>query len=306
MERESLVTAERRPSGEAGQVKTVGKGGFPIARLLPEFLGQVKQTLGSIRNIAQLSRGRFKDLEFERYFQHAIAEEIAKTESVLNVFVNFVKITSPVVKSNTVHSLLDEALDAIRETLQEKSIRHVKEFHNDLPETIVHEEQLRFIFNSVLQYAVLSTIPKGSIGIWTRSIAAQADKASGSNGYVEIVVGFTGYQKPAEPTDFTLPDVVNMEKSLPNASWRSTPPRNTDPSSRGGFSSGGTLPISEEGALDLVLKLVQDIVQKNRGTMKTFYADEKKLRTYISLTLPIERRKVFFFPKRASTPSKSL
>ncbi len=291
---------------EAGQDKASGKGGFPTARLLPQFIGQIKLTLGfigSIRNIAQLSRGRFKDPEFEHYFQHLVAEETAKIESVLNVLVNFMKISSPVVKSNTIHSLLDEALDAIRESLQEKSISQVKEFYKDLPETIVHEVPLRFILSSVLQYAVSSAMPKGTIGIWTRSVAAQADKASGSNGYIEIVVGFTGYQKPMEPTDFTLPgaSILSMEKSIPNDSWRLDPQKNTHPSSRGSFPPGGPLPISKEDPLDLVLKLVQEIVQKNRGTM-TFDADEKKLRTYISLTLPIERRKVFFFPKRAPAP----
>jgi len=168
---------ERPAGGEAGKDKA--NDGVPIVRLLPDFVGQIKVSLGSIRNMAQLLRGGFKELESERYFQHTVAEDIAKIESVLNGLVNFMKISSPAIKSNTVHSLLDEALDGVRESLQEKSIRHVKEFHNDLPETVVHEEQLRYIFSSVLQYAVASAMPKGSIGIWTRPVAAQTDKALG-------------------------------------------------------------------------------------------------------------------------------
>jgi len=39
-----------------------------------------------------------------------------------------------------------------------------KKLEKDLPETSMHDEQVRFILNSVLQYAILSTPPNGTIG----------------------------------------------------------------------------------------------------------------------------------------------
>ncbi len=303
MERESLRIAEKPGGAEPGQNKAHDLTGLAMTELLPEFLGRMKMTLGSIRNMAQLSRDRFKDPDFERYFQHSVGEDIAKIESVLNGLLDFMNISYPIVKSNTVHRLLDEALDGVRKSLQKKAIRLVKEFQKDLPETVVHEEQLRYMFSSVLLYAVSSATPNGSIGIRTRSVAARLDKGSGSSGSIEIAVAFTGYQKPAEQTAFTSSDasLVNMEKSLPNASWRGTPPSDRAPSSVIPTHPGGPLPASKGDLLDLILKLVQGLVQKSQGKM-TFDVDEKKLRTYISLLLPIERRKVFFFPKGPAAP----
>jgi hypothetical protein len=307
LERESLRIAEKEPIAGSGQDNIAGKDGDPIARLLPEFVRLMQQTLVSIRNMAQLSRGRFKDPGFDRYFQHSMAEETSKIESVLNQLIKFMTVCSPLLKSNTIHSLLDEALDDIKETLQRKSIRPMKEFFKDLPETVVHEEQLRFVFGSLLQYAASSAMEKGSIGIRTRSIAAKTDKASAPNGHIEVIIGFTGYQKTPGPNDFTGPDtsVVEMEKYLLNDPWRSTPPpRDTDPSRD--FRPEASVPVSRDGILDLVLKLVREVVQKNGGKM-TLIADEKKLRTYIVLTLPIERRKAFFFPREpGAPPPKSL
>jgi hypothetical protein len=49
-----------------------------------------------------------------------------------------------------------------------------------------------------------------------------------------------------------------------------------------------------EEAIELELRLIKEIIQKNRGMMK-FEANEKKPRTLISLRFPIERRKVIYY-----------
>jgi len=43
------------------------------------------------------------------------------------------------------------------------------------------------------------------------------------------------------------------------------------------------------------LRLVQEILKKHHGRI-TFEVQEKKPRTLISLMLPIERRKVIYYP----------
>ena len=50
----------------------------------------------------------------------------------------------------------------------------------------------------------------------------------------------------------------------------------------------------KERILDLALRLVDEIVQRNRGMMK-FEEDEKKGKTTISLRFPVERRKMVYY-----------
>jgi hypothetical protein len=50
----------------------------------------------------------------------------------------------------------------------------------------------------------------------------------------------------------------------------------------------------KDGILDLALRFVDEIVQRNRGMMK-FEVDEKKTKTSISLRFPTERRKVVYY-----------
>jgi hypothetical protein len=56
----------------------------------------------------------------------------------------------------------------------------------------------------------------------------------------------------------------------------------------------GISDVQKEEAIELELRLVKEIIQKNRGMMK-FQVNEKKPRTLISLKFPIERRKVIYY-----------
>jgi hypothetical protein len=51
--------------------------------------------------------------------------------------------------------------------------------------------------------------------------------------------------------------------------------------------------LQKDEALDLILRLVKEMVLRNQGMMK-FETDEKKAKVIISLRFPVERRKVFF------------
>jgi hypothetical protein len=50
----------------------------------------------------------------------------------------------------------------------------------------------------------------------------------------------------------------------------------------------------KEEAVELELRLIKEIIRKNRGTMK-FEVSEKTPRTLISLKFPIERRKLIYY-----------
>jgi hypothetical protein len=159
--------------------------------------------------------------------------------------------------------------------LEEKGIRVFRKFENDLPETTVHEEHLRYIVNSILQYAIPFIPPNGSIGLLTKSAGVQKetskdqDLAQENGRYIEILIVFTGFKKSAEQFEAVL----------------------------------GIPAIQQEEAIELELRLIKEIIQKNHGVMK-LEVNEKKPRTLISLLFPIERRKVVYYPSTSVMPGK--
>jgi hypothetical protein len=144
--------------------------------------------------------------------------------------------------------------------LNEKGIKLLKKFEQDLPETIVPDEQLRYILSSVLQYAMASTPPHWNIGLSTRSVTLEEkagetrDSFKKDGRYIEITVVFPGDKKLNEP-----------------GLWADT--------------------LQKEEVSVLLLRFVKEVVLRNSGIMK-IGGDEKKTKTFISLRFPVERRKV--------------
>ena len=264
----SVDKGDLKPPEMKEREDTDGDGNPLVSPLFIELAHRIKNTLSSIKNITQLSRGKFKDLEFEDYFHRSITEDIEKIESVINGLLNYIKVSTPSIKSNTVHSLLEEIVERHRNEIEEKKVRLFKKFEKGLPETVLHEEQLRYVFNSILQYAIAAIPPNGSIGLLTKlsdhqkTAGEKKGPSQKEDRYVEILVGFTGYKKP----------MVSLD---------------------GGFRNTA---LQRDEAMDLVLRLVKEIVQKNKGSMR-FDIDEKKPKTFISLLFPIERRRVVYYPK---------
>jgi len=238
------------------------QSGLLITPFFIELIQRVKNTLGSIRNYTQISRDKFSDKEFGEYFYRAVTEDIEKIDLVLNGLMNYIKLNSPIRKTDTVHRLIEEELKKYQSKLEGKGIKLFKKFEKGLPETIVPDEQLRYILNSVLQYALASISPNLSMALYTRSFVLEREVESPDlpkkdGRYIEISLGFMGYKKPADQ------------------------------------GTGSTI-LQKEEPLDLILRFVKEVVQRNRGTMK-IEVDEKKSKTFISLRFPVERRKVVYY-----------
>jgi len=234
-----------------------------LSSFFVELIEHMKNMLSSIKNYTQISRGKFSDREFGEYYYRAVTEDIEKIDLVLNNLLNYIKVQKPIIKMNTVHNTIEEVLKKNQTKLDEKGIKLFKKFEKDLPETIVPDEQLKYIVSSVLQYAMALTPPNWNIGLSTRSLilekeAGEMDDLFKRDGrYIEISVVFAGYNKPSEPTLKTAP-----------------PPK--------------------EEASDLILRFVKEVVMRNRGMMR-IGTDEKKTKTFISLRFPVERRKVVYY-----------
>ncbi len=261
------------PSGQSGSNRPVGKThsqeevvSFP-ASLWVDLISTTKSTLFSIKSISQLSVDKFNDPEFREYARKSIAQDIKKIDSVLNSFLNYIQISTPIVKSNTIHLLIEETLEANQKCLLDKHIKTIKHFQEDLPETFLHDEEVKFLLNSVVQYALFSTPPHGSIGFLTRTVEVpkmeSGDKVISLTGrkQIEIMVAFTDHEEP--------------------------------------FKAAGRPPSEGKGAPkekphQLILLLIKEVIKKYKGLIG-FDIDEKESRTLVSLRLPSDRRQVLYY-----------
>jgi nitrogen-specific signal transduction histidine kinase len=232
-----------------------------LSSFLIELIGSVKTTLVSIKNMSLLSSEKYNDPEFRKYSQKSIGEDIKKIDSVLNGLLNYIHINSPMIKSNTIASILQEVLEANEKQIYSKNIRVFKKCEADLPETFIHDEQVKFVLNSVVQYALLATPPDGTLGFLIKSFDFQQGiPGEKNNSYIEAAIAFMGGKKQAEP----LREALEKSSELKDETSK------------------------------LILQLVKDILEQNRGSM-TYEFDPKKNKTLITVRFPMERRKVVYY-----------
>ncbi|MBM4338972.1 MAG: hypothetical protein FJ110_05475 [Deltaproteobacteria bacterium] len=231
-----------------------------------ELVHRIKNPLVSIKTFTQLLRDKFNDAEFKDYFYKIVTEDIEKIDGVLNGLLNYIKINHPIEKKDTVHSTIEDVLKKYEAQIESKKIILFRKYEKDLPETILHEEQLRYIFTSLIQYVIPSIPIRGSIGLLTKSLEDPKGDGEGqgfsSKGerYIEIMIVFTGNKKPAEPLDTIL----------------------------------GIPSFEEKELTDLEIRLLREMIERNRGRMRIEF-NEKKLRTLVSMKFPAERRKVITY-----------
>jgi signal transduction histidine kinase len=167
-----LKEAELRPldSEEKGP-RNRNDTSFSSAFLI-ELVHRIKNTLASLKKFTLISADKFDDKEFRKQSLNGVTEDIKKIDSVLNSLLNYISINAPIVKTDTLNLILEGVLEANEKPLQKKNIKIFKKMEKDLPETSMHDEQVRFILNSILQYAILSTPPNGTIGFLIKSLDA--------------------------------------------------------------------------------------------------------------------------------------
>jgi len=203
-----------------------------------------------------------------------MTKDIETADLLMNGLLNYIKTSTPIRKTDTVHTLIERVLKKYRAQLDEKRIKTIKKFEKNLPETIIPDEQLRYVLDSILQYAVFSTPPDRSIAFLTKFFVLRRGGGGvrsfleKEEGYVEILVAFTSDRKPVGRPGTVLEGIPSPQK---------------------------------DEALDLILRLVKEMVLRNRGMMK-IKADEKKVKTIIALGFPVERRKVVFYEPISINP----
>lgn len=257
MERELFSSADN-PSGsvESNFDFLSNEQNTPFLRsFLIDLIRRIKSDVDSIQNYTQISRGKFSDKEFGDYYYRSVNEHVEKVNIVLNSLLDFIKVHTPIQKRNSVHNILEEILKKHQSRLDEKGIKVLKKLERDLPETVVPDEQLKYILQSLLQYILVLAPFRWNLGLSTRSFVPENADTPGQSifkkdgKYIEI--------------SFVFP----------------------------GEAGSGTAAIRKEEAPDILLRFVKEIVLHNHGMLK-IEADEKKTKTAISVRFPAERRKV--------------
>jgi hypothetical protein len=223
-----------------------------------KLANSIKTNLNVLKMVSELSRGKFKDVEFENNFIKAVNEYIHGTNSGLDCFFDYLKIRSPVRSKNIVHAVLEEILDGNEEKFKERKIQVVKkQFEKDLPETSIREDHLRYILNWVVQYAISSVSSNGNIGLFTRPFDSQEVKDDSQSflkkdrKYIEVIIFFTTHEKVNGPSGTGLGDQA----------------------------------LIRENQNDFILPLVEEIISMNGGIIRV-KADHKRHWTQILLILP--------------------
>jgi hypothetical protein len=234
-----------------------------------ELIDQFKGTLKNLRNLTKIFQDKYGDKESSAYLNRIITQDIKKIELVQNSLLNYIRINNPVTKTNTVNTIIEEEIKKYELEAEERKIRLFKTLEKNLPETAVPDDQLRYIVSCVLQYIMALITPNGNLGLFTKNVVLQKEMGEDrERRFIEILIAYTGHKKPVEQ-----------------------------------FRSPLGIPVHQkERILDLALRLVDEIVQRNRGMMR-FEEDENKVKATISLRFPVERRKVVYYPQPSEVSS---
>lgn len=232
---------------------------------LVETLRDIKKNVSSIYKIALLSMEKPDNNEDREHSLMAMAKAYGQIVSTLDMLSSYINVTSPIAKKNTIHCILEEILELNEKKLHARKIELKKTLAEELPETIFHDEQVRFILNLVLQYVILVTPSSGSVEIVTQFVDNQKEQDLLSHDplrsrYCEILIS----------------------SSCPKDS------SNESPDSR-------ELPkIEKDSPSHFILRLVREMIRRNQG-MIDFRMDQMKSRTRISLRFAVERRRVAYY-----------
>lgn len=263
---------------DKGRDSSNGQNGFSLSAYYVELFNRVKASLAAMQAYAFLSMDNAKDRELGQHIYKIVNGDIEKTISLLDRFNDYINFSTPTIKKDTVNNLLVEVIKKHVSQFKEKAVNIIKkQFEKDLPETILPDEQLRYILSSVIEYVLVSIPLEGSIGFLTRSFDIEAltteekEQLQKDGKYVEILVVSTSGEKPGER--------VEIVPELP------------------------VFPQPEE-ATELILKLAKEIIKKNRGMMRQKVYEDKKM-AFISVILPIERRNVVRYPSLEERQNKT-
>jgi hypothetical protein len=234
---------------------------------LVELIYHVRKYLTHLKDLVRLCDGRFVDKRFGDHFSQSLYKVLGSLDTLLKRYLDYARVSTPLEKRDTVQGLIEEILKRYQGLLEEKGIKLFKKFEQNLPETTVPEDPLRFILSSLLWYALTWISPIVSMGFLTQTLPLRIETTSKEGTPlkrerqdIEIIIILSGHKEPlrvsASPVEMPV--------------------------------------LEKEGVAGFMLRLVEDIVRDNHGEFRT-EIDGKKAWILFSLALPVERRKKTYY-----------
>ncbi len=202
------------------------------------------------------------DEEFGGFLCRSISKDVEEADLLMDNFVQFLSVNTPLKKKGTVNRLIEEVLKKYQFQLDQKGVRLFKTYEEDLPEIIVPDGLLSYILDSVVQYGISAATPGGDMQFSTKSSELQKDVS-------------VRERVPGEDQRY-----IEIELLLKSS-----------PEQAEGVAE--TSPFQESLSL-MLLRLAKEVVRKNQGIMKV-EKDEKQGRVSISLWFPSERREMVYY-----------
>jgi nitrogen-specific signal transduction histidine kinase len=233
--------------------------------LLIDVINSTKNMLCDIRDLAQLTHKKFVNKDFEEFLTQ-ISSLTEQIDTLLDGFLNYVRSTTAVTKRDTVNTLIEKTLEKHQHKLEAKNIQVFKKLEKELPETVVPDEHMELILDSIVQYANVLMPFGGDIVFSTKSsfvtprptfATAMPIREDYSRKSVQISVAYKGSDE---------------QLKLEMKSW----------------------PKRGETALNLLLRLVGSLVSEHQGTME-HESDETKAEGHIVLKFLSDRRQALHY-----------
>jgi hypothetical protein len=230
-----------------------------------DMIRSAKTFLTFLRERTEESRDKFREEAFGTFFQRMVNKEIDEAILLMDCFIRYTRMVAPVLKKDTVYHFIEEILKKNRKEMEEKEIGFSKVFEQDLPETTLSDEQVRFVLDSILHYAIVSVPPHGKMQVTTKTyftekcLKRHAGPVAASENRIEIRVIFTDDREAKTRSAVS-------EISFPEGGER----------------------------MPLELRLAEQMIRRNDGVLG-FKVDEESGKAVISARLPVERRRYFYY-----------
>ena len=235
--------------------------------LMMELIDRTRSTFEFIKRFTLLSRERLDDKRYRDVYCRMITKDIDEHVLLLEKFLRYIEATTPTSRTDTVNTVAEEIAKSYEGRLSERKITLSREFDQDLPETVVPDEQLKFIFDALLQCSLGLTTDHGQVRLITRSCLTEKESREElafwrGGKSIEILIMLSGSRD----------DTEKLEKE-----WTLILPR-------------------KKMIWDLLLRMVEATVRMNRGLVRIERKDGKRIDS-ISVRLPVERRNVVSYQK---------
>jgi len=124
-----------------------------------DLLCHTKHQLAGLKVFASYARDKFRDAELGRRYQKTLLQRIDEATALLDSYADYLRLSNPTRKTNTIHTLIEETLTQSQAQLKAREVAIIKkQFQKDLPETTLPEAQLRYILQTLMHY-ITRTIP---------------------------------------------------------------------------------------------------------------------------------------------------